>query len=58
MAATNEGSGQFKGKIQRPLELGEHILYAYETDGQEATFTNTAAQSNNRGVAPNLSAMN
>jgi DNA-binding beta-propeller fold protein YncE len=45
MTATNEGLGQFKGKIQRPLELGEHILYAYETDGQEATSTNTGAQS-------------
>jgi DNA-binding beta-propeller fold protein YncE len=45
IAATNVGSGQFKGKIQIPLQLGRHILYAYETDGQEATSTNTGEQS-------------
>jgi len=45
LAAKNEGSGRFQGKVKRPLQKGMHILYAYATDGQDATSTNTGVQS-------------
>jgi YVTN family beta-propeller protein len=40
-ATQSVGSGTYKGKIGSPLALGMHVLYAYATDGQEATATNT-----------------
>ena len=44
-AMTPEGSpGVFTGQTP-PLQPGVHILYAYATDGQEATSTNTGSQS-------------
>jgi YVTN family beta-propeller protein len=43
-AATNQGSGSFSGTTPA-LQFGFHILYAYSTDGQEATSTNTGPQS-------------
>ena len=43
--AKNEGSGRFQGKVKHPLQKGMHILYAYATDGQDATSTNTGVQS-------------
>ncbi len=42
--ATNGGSGNFSGTTPT-LQLGFHILYAYSTDGQDATSTNTGSQS-------------
>jgi YVTN family beta-propeller protein len=44
-AATNQGSGQWQGTVPAQLQLGGHVIYAYETDGQEATSTHTGAQS-------------
>jgi YVTN family beta-propeller protein len=44
-SAKQTSSGHFQGKVRRPLQLGVHILYAYATDGQEATSTNTGQQS-------------
>src|SRR4029077_19342970 len=43
-AATNLGSGGFSDQTAA-LQPGTHILYAYATDGQEATSTNTGFQS-------------
>ena len=43
-AATPQGSGAFTGNTAT-LQLGFHILYAYATDGEEATSTITGAQS-------------
>ncbi len=43
-AATNNGGGHFTGGTP-VLQPGFHILYAYSTDGQEATSTNTGFQS-------------
>ena len=43
-AANNLGGGQFSGQTAA-LPRGLHILYAYSTDGQEATSTNTDLQS-------------
>jgi len=43
-AATSEGSGKFQGTTPALLP-GFHILYAYATDGQQATSTITGAQS-------------
>jgi hypothetical protein len=40
-AAANLGGGQFSATAAK-LQPGVHILYAYATDGQEATSTNTA----------------
>jgi YVTN family beta-propeller protein len=40
LKAKSTGSGTYKGKISSPLTLGMHVLYAYATDGQEATDTN------------------
>jgi len=45
MAAKNEGGGHFQGKVTQALQKGVHTLYAYATDGQEATSTNTGEQS-------------
>ena len=45
IAASNKGSGEFQGQVTLPLTLGIHILYAYATDGQDATSTNTGQQS-------------
>jgi len=44
LAATSDGSGSFSGATPR-LAPGFHIIYAYATDGQEATSTNTGQQS-------------
>ena len=44
IAATNLGSDKFSGHTAK-LQAGAHILYAYATDGQEATSTNTGLQS-------------
>jgi DNA-binding beta-propeller fold protein YncE len=44
-AAAPQASGQWRGTVQEMLQKGGHILYAYETDGQEATSTNTGDQS-------------
>ncbi len=44
LAATDQGSGTFSGQTQA-LQPGFHILYAYSTDGQEATSTITGFQS-------------
>ncbi|MGA8761365.1 MAG: hypothetical protein WB562_00620, partial [Candidatus Sulfotelmatobacter sp.] len=41
LKAKNIGAGKYKGRIANPLALGMHILYAYATDGQEGTVTNT-----------------
>jgi len=43
-AATSEGSGKFQGTTPALL-AGFHILYAYATDGQQATSTSVGAQS-------------
>ena len=43
--AKNKGSGNFEGTVQHALGKGMHILYAYATDGQAATSTNTGMQS-------------
>jgi hypothetical protein len=43
LAATNNGSGDFSAATPA-LQQGFHILYAYATDGQEATSTNTSHQ--------------
>jgi hypothetical protein len=43
--AVNTGSGHFEGRVPAPLSVGIHILYAYASDGQEGTSTNTAQQS-------------
>ncbi|MBV8906234.1 MAG: YncE family protein, partial [Acidobacteriia bacterium] len=42
--ATSEGSNNFTGTVSG-LAPGTHILYAYSTDGQDATSTNTGFQS-------------
>jgi hypothetical protein len=44
-AAKNLGSGKFQGQITSALRLGVHIVYAYATDGQDATSTNAGPQS-------------
>ena len=44
LAATNDGGGNFSGTLPM-LQQGFHILYAYATDGQEATSVNTGFQS-------------
>jgi YVTN family beta-propeller protein len=41
LAAKSTGTSTYKGKVTSPLTLGMHVLYAYATDGQEATNTNT-----------------
>ena len=43
LATTNNGGGNFSGTTP-PLQPGFHILYAYATDGQEATSTITGRQ--------------
>jgi len=43
-AATNLGGGDFSGQTTA-LQPGVHIVYAYATDGQDATSTNTGFQS-------------
>ncbi|MGA2631822.1 MAG: choice-of-anchor D domain-containing protein, partial [Terriglobia bacterium] len=43
VAATNQGGGNFSGTTPT-LQPGFHILYAYATDGQEATSTITRTQ--------------
>ena len=43
LAATDQGSGTFSGQTQA-LQPDFHILYAYSTDGQEATSTITGKQ--------------
>jgi YVTN family beta-propeller protein len=43
--ATSKGSGRYQGRVVIPLRVGVHILYAYATDGQDATSTNTGQQS-------------
>ena len=45
-AAQNKGSGTFQGKVVTPLQLGVHVLYAYATDGQDATSVSTGEHSN------------
>jgi len=40
LAATNTGGNTFSGTTP-PLQLGVHILYAYATDAQAASSTNT-----------------
>ncbi|MFZ0821806.1 MAG: hypothetical protein WAM91_17215, partial [Candidatus Acidiferrales bacterium] len=40
MAATSTGVGAFRGTAPT-LAVGVHIVYAYATDGQDATSTNT-----------------
>ena len=42
LAASRDDSGGFSGETPA---LAEHILYAYATDGREATSTNTGQQS-------------
>ena len=42
--ATSQGGGAFSGTVPT-LETGFHILYAYATDGEEATSTTTGTQS-------------
>ena len=42
-AATSEGSGRFQGTTPALLP-GFHILYAYATDGQQATSTITGSK--------------
>jgi YVTN family beta-propeller protein len=44
-SARKQRSGCFQGKIRKPLQKGIHTLYAYATDGQDATSTNTGQQS-------------
>jgi hypothetical protein len=41
LTAKNISPGTYEGKIASPLTLGMHMLYAYATDGQEGTDTNT-----------------
>ncbi len=43
-AAASLGSGHFSGRMAK-LQAGAHTLFAYATDGQEATSTNTGLQS-------------
>ena len=43
--ATSQGGGAFSGAAST-LQPGFHILYAYATDGEEATSTITGTQSN------------
>jgi YVTN family beta-propeller protein len=43
--ATSQGGGAFSGAAST-LQQGFHILYAYATDGEEATSTTTGTQSN------------
>lgn len=42
-AALDNGGGNFSGTLPALLQ-GFHILYAYATDGQDATSTNTGSQ--------------
>lgn len=44
LAGTAQGGGSFSGTTST-LQPGFHILYAYSTDGEEATSTNTGLQS-------------
>ncbi len=41
-AAANQGSGNFTGSISA-LQVGPHVLYAFASDGEEATSTNTGS---------------
>ena len=43
LAATSQGGGSFTGTTSS-LQPGFHILYAYSTEGEEATSTNTGQQ--------------
>lgn len=43
-AAASQGGDAFTGQTS-PLQLGFHILYAFATDSQDATSTNTGRQS-------------
>jgi hypothetical protein len=40
-AAKSMGASTYKGRVTSALTLGMHVLYAYATDGQEATDTST-----------------
>jgi YVTN family beta-propeller protein len=44
LVGTSQGGGNFTGTTPT-LQPGFHILYAYSTDGEEATSTNTGRQS-------------
>jgi YVTN family beta-propeller protein len=53
-ATASNQSGAFIGTISSPLQPGFHILYAYSTDGQDATH-NTGSTPGSGGMNPLIS---